>query len=140
MRNCICFNLRKGSRMITQYYDSRLGRSGIRVTQGSVLTALSMRASWRMSDLSRVLGQERTTLIRNLGLLKRKGLAASAAEPGAPASVAITAKGRQELEKVRPAWNRVQRSVTKVLGEKRWREILADLERVAEVLSKQAGR
>ncbi len=139
-QNCLCFHLRKSSRVMTQYYESQLRGGGLRLTQSSILTALSMRPNWTMAELSSALGQERTTLIRNLGLLKRKGLVASSPGLGRPANVAITAKGRQALESVHPAWGRVQGSVAKVLGDKRWAEILADLERVSEVLSKEAGK
>ena len=34
---CACFNLRKAARAVTQYYDETILRSGIHVTQMSIL-------------------------------------------------------------------------------------------------------
>src|SRR5215469_13194657 len=74
MRNCVCFNLRRVSRAVTQFYDAELRRHGIRPTQTPILTALSARSGWSMEELSGFLGLERTTLVRNLRPLEREGL------------------------------------------------------------------
>jgi hypothetical protein len=50
--------------------------------------------------------------------------------------VAITAKGRKQIEKITPAWQSAQRAVVKTLGEKRWATILSDLETAALTLNK----
>jgi DNA-binding MarR family transcriptional regulator len=50
--------------------------------------------------------------------------------------VAITAKGRKQVEKLTPAWKSAQSAVVKTLGEKRWSAILSDLETAASALKK----
>jgi hypothetical protein len=73
--NCVCFNLRWVTRVVTQFFDAEMRRHGIRPTQGSVLLALNAKESWSMAELSDWLGMDRTTLVRNLRPLQRDGLA-----------------------------------------------------------------
>lgn len=137
MENCVCFNLRRVSRAVTQFYDAELRRHGIRPTQTPILTALAAKSSWNMEDLSAVLGMERTTLVRNLRPLQReKWVAVAGGGRGSKVALSITARGRQELEKFAPAWRSAQRAIVQTLGEERWSSVLADLERATSVLNK----
>src|SRR4029079_15117836 len=70
-KNCVCFNLRRVTRAVTQFYDAEMRRHGIRPTQGSILASLQARDSWSMAELSDWLGMDRTTLVRNLRPLQR---------------------------------------------------------------------
>ena len=135
--NCVCFNLRWVTRMVTQFFDAELRRHGIRSTQGSVLLALNAKESWTMAELSDLLGMERTTLVRNLHPLQRDGLVkAVRGGRGGRVELSITAKGRKKIEESMPAWRSAQSAVVKTLGEKRWSDILSDLETAALALSK----
>ena len=135
--NCVCFNLRWVTRAVTQFYDAEMRRHGIRPTQGSILLALQAKDNWTMADLSDWLGMDRTTLVRNLRPLQRDGLVhAGGGGRGRLVELAITAKGRKQIAKLTPAWKSAQRAAVKTLGEKRWSEILSDLETAALILSK----
>src|SRR5205823_2963748 len=135
--NCVCFNLRRVTRAMTQFYDAEMRRHGIRPTQGSILESLKAKDSWTMAELSDWLGMERTTLVRNLRPLQRDGLVQVAGGGrGRLVEVAITAKGRRQIEKLTPAWKAAQSAAVKSLGEKRWSAILADLETAALALNK----
>jgi DNA-binding MarR family transcriptional regulator len=137
MENCVCFNLRKATRMVTQFYDAEMRRHGIRPTQGTILAALNARESWSMAELSECLGMDRTTLVRNLRPLQRDGLVqALGGGHGNRVELAITAKGRKQIEKLAPAWKSAQSAAVKTLGEKRWSAILSDLETAALALNK----
>lgn len=135
--NCVCFNLRRATRAVTQFYDAEIRRHGIRPTQGSILAALMAKDSWNMAELSDCLGMDRTTLVRNLGPLRRDGFVrADGGGRGNRVELAITAKGRKLIEKLTPAWKSAQSAVVKTLGEKRWSAILSDLETAALALDK----
>jgi len=137
VENCVCFNLRRVSRVVTQFYDAEIRRHGIRPTQGTILAALQAKESWRMAELSEFLGMERTTLVRNLRPLQREGLAqATGGGHGKLVELSITNKGRKQIEKLTPAWKSAQNAAVKTLGEKRWSAILSDLKAVASALSK----
>jgi DNA-binding MarR family transcriptional regulator len=137
VENCVCFNLRRVTRAVTQFYDSEMRRHGIRPTQGTILASLQARNSWNMAELSDWLGMDRTTLVRNLRPLQRDGLVQiSGGGHGNRVEVAITAKGRKQIEKLAPAWKAAQSAMVKILGEKRWSTILSDLATAASALNK----
>src|SRR3989442_15364632 len=136
VENCVCFNLRRVTRAVTQFYDSEMRRHGIRPTQGSILSSLQAKDSWNMAELSDWLGMDRTTLVRNLRPLQRDGLVQiSGGGRGNRVEMAITAKGRKQIEKLTPAWKSAQRAAVKTLGEQRWSAILPDLETTASALN-----
>jgi len=135
--NCVCFNLRWVTRTVTQFYDAEMRRHGIRPTQGSILVSLNSKDSWSMAELSDWLGMERTTLVRNLRPLQRDGFVkAVGGGRGNRVALTITTKGRNQVEKLTPAWKSAQRAVVKTLGEQRWSAILSDLETAALALNK----
>ena len=135
--NCVCFNLRWVTRAVTQFYDKEMRRQGIRPTQGSILASLNSKDSWNMAELSDWLGMERTTLVRNLRPLQRDGLVkVVGGGRGNRVELTITTRGRKQIEKLAPAWKSAQRAAVKTLGEKRWSDILADLETAALALNK----
>jgi DNA-binding MarR family transcriptional regulator len=135
--NCVCFNLRWVTRAMTQFFDAEMRRHGIRATQGTILVALNAKEIWTMAELSDVFGLERTTLVRNLRPLQRDGFAtAEGGGRGGRVELAITPKGRKQIEKLMPAWRSAQRVAVETLGEQRWSDILADLEKVALALKK----
>ena len=102
MENCVCFNLRWVTRVVTQFFDAEMRRHGIRPTQGSILLALNAKESWSMAELSDWLGMDRTTLVRNLRPLQRDGLAqAVGGGRGGRVELAITAKGRKKIKESR---------------------------------------
>ena len=137
VENCVCFNLRRAMRVVTQFYDSEMRRHGIRPTQGTILASLNARDSWNMAELSDWLGMERTTLVRNLRPLQRDGLVqAVGGGRGNRVELAITAKGRKQVRKLAPAWKSAQSAAVKTLGKKRWSAILSDLETAALALNK----
>src|ERR1041385_1137209 len=134
-QNCVCFNLRRVTRVVTQFFDVEMRKHGIRSTQGSVLAAMHTVGPSNMAELSEILGMERTTLLRNLRPLQRDGLVTvEGGGHGARVELSITAKGRKQIEKLAPAWEAAQRTAVQVLGEKRWSALLADLEKVASAL------
>lgn len=135
MENCVCFNLRMATRIVTKFFDGEMRRHGIRPTQGTILLALSSKSAWSMAELSDCLGLERTSLVRNLQPLQRDGLVtADGGGRGNRVELTITAKGRKQVEKFMPAWESAQSTAVQVLGEKRWSALLADLEKVASAL------
>ena len=137
VENCVCFNLRWVTRAVTQFYDSEMRRHGIRPTQATILLALNSKETWSMAELSDLLGLERTTLVRNLRPLQRDGFVqTTGGGHGNRVEVAITAKGRKQMEKLKPAWRAAQRAAVKTLGEKRWSAVLSDLETAALALNK----
>jgi DNA-binding MarR family transcriptional regulator len=137
VENCVCFNLRRVTRAVTQFYDSEMRRHGIRPTQGTILSSLQAKHSLNMAELSDWLGMDRTTLVRNLQPLQRDGLVQiGGGGRGNRVELAITAKGRKQIEKLTPAWKSAQSAAVKTLGQQRWSAILSDLQSAALALNK----
>jgi len=135
VQNCTCFNVRRASRVITQFFDAEARRNGIRPTQTPILRALQAKSGWSMAELSEWLGMERTTLLRNLRPLQRDGLVrAKGGGRGGHVELEITEKGSAVLGKMLPGWRSAQDKVVAILGKERWSAIISDLEEVATKL------
>jgi DNA-binding MarR family transcriptional regulator len=138
VENCACFNIRRVSRVITQFFDAEVGRRGLRPTQTPILRALQSKEGCSMAELSDHLGMERTTLVRNLRPLERDGLLrVRGGGQGGHVELFITQKGRAALAKLLPAWRSAQGKVIETLGQERWSQILRDLDLVAKKLKNQ---
>ena len=71
-RTCVCFNMRKATRFITQFYDRSLRSTGLRVTQLTLLTAIRVMGPTSFKRLSEAVGMDQTTLSEMLACWKRK--------------------------------------------------------------------
>jgi len=128
---CVCFNLRWISRIVTQYYERRLGGTGMRFTQTPILARLAAGPA-KMAELSDWLALERTALLRTLQPLLDDGLVAR--EPAARGrgwEFSVTPAGRRRLAELRPEWERVQAEVVAAFGGTKWTELLATMESAA---------
>lgn len=126
--DCACLNLRKAARAVTQFYDRALKPSGLRATQFNLLCELIAAGSATLSDLARDMVMDRTTLSRDLNLLKKIGLVDIF--PGRDRRtrvVSVTDQGRVAVFGAIPLWEEAQSHMTKGLGKKRWRKLLARL-------------
>jgi len=125
---CTCFNLRKATRAITQLYDDSLRPSGLRATQFSLLTVISVMGKVSITRLAEEAVMDRTTLARNLEPLEQQGLVRiQAGEDARVREVSLTPAGRDSLTAAFPYWEKAQTLVTKNLGPGRANRLLADL-------------
>lgn len=126
--DCSCFNLRKASRVITQYYDHCLAPAGIRITQFSLLISMAAEPTQTLTQLANNLVMDRTTLTRNLKPLERTGLIRSIeAKDRRSKAYALTEQGAAILQRALPLWQSAQKKVTTVLGDERFKFILKEL-------------
>lgn len=119
---CVCFNLRRGARAVTQFYDKLFEAHGLRATQFSLLGALviaeAMGQPATISLLAEALVMDRSTLARNLKPLARDGLVTIAAgEDRRTRVVKLTGEGRQRLAQVVRLWDEGQAHFLAQLGE-----------------------
>ncbi len=107
----------------------------LRVTQTPILGGLAANPDGlTMAGLSDSLEMDRTTLLRNIGPLRRKGYLTSEAE-GKRTRLKITKEGLSALEKSFAQWHVAQARVMKTLGAERWKNLLKDLEIATEALA-----
>lgn len=131
---CICLNVRKTARAITQLYDGVLQPSGLRAGQFGLLGAIALAGEATLTRLAEELVMDRTTLTRNLKPLERRGLIAI--EPGADRRTRVatlTERGRQAMLAALPLWQEVHKQVVTRLGDKQYRTLLAELKTVTRL-------
>ncbi|MCG8693828.1 MAG: MarR family transcriptional regulator [Minwuiales bacterium] len=125
---CMCFNLRKASRAVTQVYDEFLRSGGLRTTQFSLLAMLVGKGPMPIRTLADYMVMDRTTLTRNLKLVEREGLVTvRAGEDRRTRIVEITEKGRNAIRHALPFWQEAQDFMVRELGSKTWAALQANL-------------
>jgi DNA-binding MarR family transcriptional regulator len=126
---CICVNLRRASRAISQLYDEAMAASGLKVTQFSLLRAVERNEPVAITVLAAEMELDRTTLARNLIPLERDRLVSqSAGHDQRVTDVRLTAAGRTAIKRALPLWEAAQARVGQHLGAER----LAQLRAIAE--------
>ncbi len=131
---CMSFALRKAARNVTRAYDAALRGTGLRSTQFTLLVVVDGFGPISTGALARIVVLERTTLTRNIALLRRKGyLRARAGSDRRSRLVSITARGRKAALEALPAWRRVQLQLHRTLGNRRFGELTRRLGELTNV-------
>ena len=119
---CMCANLRRAARVVTQLYDEELRPSGLRASQFTLLQTLNIAPGISQKQLAGVLEFDSTTLTRTLASLRRQGwLAAEHGTDRRELRLSLTAAGLREYKRVVPYWQRAQKRLQLRLGETNWR-------------------
>ena len=116
---CACVRARRASRALTDLYDAALRPVGLKITQFSVLRTLQRLGPVSISALAAEMALERSTLGRNLLLLKRDGLVRLGdASDMREWSVELTSRAVRLLARALPLWEEAQAKVESRLGKK----------------------
>jgi DNA-binding MarR family transcriptional regulator len=128
---CAGFNLRRASRAITQHFDHALAPVGLRTTQFTLLGALALAGPVSINELAHGLVVDRTTLTRNLKLLRDAGLVESRApQSGREIRFLLSEAGRETLARAIPHWRAAQQAIEAAFGVSRWPGMVAELDRL----------
>jgi len=127
--SCVCNNLRRTARAVTNYYDGLLGPlSGLRVSQVSVLVTLYLAGPQTINELAEKLALDRTTLGRNLRPLDEKGLLMlNSGSDQRTRVVTLTAQGEEILLQVLPQWEEAQAHMVAKMHEGQYAAFLTEL-------------
>jgi DNA-binding MarR family transcriptional regulator len=133
--DCLCHNVRKASRLLTQLYDDALQPSGVRITQFVILAAVNQMGEPTFLPLAKVLGMDRTTLSRNVELLQRDGMVSirTGINDKRQQVVTLTEKGTQALSNAMPLWESAQREAIKRLLPGTPSKLLQELADLSEI-------
>jgi DNA-binding MarR family transcriptional regulator len=132
MSGCVCFALRRATRAVTQFYDRALKPHRLRATQFPILVAATSQESVPLAPLAQGLGMDRTTLLRSVRPLIRRGLVRVApAADSRRTEIRATAAGRTLLARVYPDWKRAQAQALRSLEGLDWSQGLDTLSRMA---------
>lgn len=132
---CTCFNLRRATRAVTQYYDHCLEPAGIRATQFTLLISMASASARTLTEMANSLVMDRTTLTRNLKPLEKLGLIHTTdARDRRSKAYALTEQGKETLAKGLPLWQEAQRKMISGLGDERFEHLLKELDAVTKVM------
>jgi DNA-binding MarR family transcriptional regulator len=114
---CLAFRVRALNRVVTTLYDEALRPHGLRVGQLNLLVAVAMLGQARPGDLCRLLQMDKSTLSRDVTVMRRNGwleVDDSADARARPLKVSVA--GHALLEQVVPAWRQAQEKAETLIG------------------------
>lgn len=136
-QTCVCFNLRRSARAVTQYFDTLFQAHDLKATQFSILSALVLaelkEIPATITLLAESLVMDRSALARNLKPLEKKGLVT--VQPGQDRRtriVCMTALGHERLNQVMMLWEEGNDYFKKAVGESEVGELLRHSKAIVE--------
>ncbi|PRA87815.1 MarR family transcriptional regulator [Ochrobactrum sp. MYb29] len=114
---CFCILLRQAARKSSSVYDQALAPLGINVAQFSLLRKISRAQSISLTELARLADLDRSTMGRNAKVLQRMDLVEQTpGEDHRETHIALTAMGRDLVERGAPLWDEAQEEIEAKLG------------------------
>jgi DNA-binding MarR family transcriptional regulator len=121
---CLCASFRRAARALTQHYDEAVRPLGLRVTQFTVLQALSITGEVSQGKLGEILAMDSTTLTRTLDILRRSGwVSRKRGEDRREWRLRLSPTGSEQLKRALPAWKKTQQQMARQFGDKRWHDL-----------------
>ena len=118
-QDCIADRMRLLNRVVTRIYDDALRSLGIKTSQLNILVVTARLGLARPAEICDQLKIDISTVSRNVDRMRARGwIEVVDDEQDARAhQLRLSAKGRQILEKAKPAWEKAQMKVKKLLGQ-----------------------
>ncbi|HKB90190.1 MAG TPA: MarR family winged helix-turn-helix transcriptional regulator [Opitutaceae bacterium] len=121
---CVCATTRRTARALTQLYDASLRASQLEGAQYSLLLLIEAKTGCTQAEIGRMMILDKTTLSRNLQLLKRKKwIATQASDDARERRLSLTAEGKKILEVAKPLWAAAQKKLRAQLTSEEWETI-----------------
>ena len=139
-QGCTNFTLRQLVRRVTQHYDAEVGKSGLKITQYTLLSHVLKLGPLRPGDLARAMKLEPSTLTRNLKPLVSAGwLTLEPGSDGRSRLVSLTDAGREKRSEAQRRWRAAQEGINQLLGNERVLALHALIDECMERLSPLPG-
>ena len=115
---CIAVRVRLINRVISALYDEALRPFGLRISQANILAAVAQLGEGRPGAVSRILRIEKSTLSRDMDILKQNGwLESDPPTGGRNQTVRLTPEGSKLLGRIGPSWEKAQAEARRLIGE-----------------------
>jgi len=116
--DCVAVRVRLINRVVTAIYDEALRPFGYRVSQGNILVAVARSGNARPADICRLLCLEKSTLSRDVEVMKGSGwLESDPPDGGRSQVIRVTKAGLDLLDRSRSAWESAQFEATRLIGD-----------------------
>jgi len=120
--DCACASVRRAARLVTQLYGREMGNR-VEPSQFSLLSVLRRRPACSQTSLGRALGFDKTTLSRNLRLMRRNGWI-EPAKAETQRGYRLTAAGQELFAATKPGWKRAQAKLRAAMTAGEWANML----------------
>lgn len=127
---CYCRRLRSITAQVTRMYDSYLKEAGITCQQFSTMEHIRVMEPVSVTDLAEMMGLDRTSLSRNLKLLKENFWIEDENGRGRSRSIVLSDQGKETLQHAEKQWEKAQSTLEKMLDE----DLLRNLEEMEKLL------
>src|ERR1700678_439134 len=115
---CIAVRVRLINRVISGLYDEALRPFELRISQANILSAIRHVGEVRPTDISRILRIEKSTLSRDVELMKQNGwLESDPPGGGRNQKIRLTSQGMKILARIEPSWEKAQAEAKLLIGE-----------------------
>ena len=122
---CLCANLRRAARALSQLYEDELRPVGLRGSQFTILQTLSLTGEINQRRLAELLAMDSTTLTRTLAIMQRQGwIVRREGTDRREWRLQLSKPGRAKLERALPLWEEAQTRIRKKLGEHGWADAM----------------
>ncbi len=131
---CMLFNVRRAARAISRRYDRYVAHFGLKAAQFSVMIVVREHDGKTVSEMAETICMDRTTLLRNLSGLERKGLVTTRkAETGKARLYELTPTGAEMLNEAIPLWRQAQEELARDIGADTFEETVRALKVLASL-------
>ena len=113
---CHCFNLRRAGNKVLAMYNEKIESCGLSGNQFTVLNYIGGYVPINISELSKLLYLDRTTLVRNLKPLENAGYIQYEKGTGRERLLTLTEKGKEKQEESQKLWEEAQSELEEKLG------------------------
>ncbi len=127
-RECTCFNLRKATRVVTQFYDDRMRQFNLRGTQFTLLAHTYAMGPVALTKLAEAMVTDRTTLARNLRPLEKEGLIkVEHGDDKRTRIISITAEGHKRITEAYRVWKETEEEIQRMVGRDKWSCMMSEV-------------
>jgi DNA-binding MarR family transcriptional regulator len=135
---CLCSNFRRASRALTQLYEQALRPLGLKVSQFSILQALSLAGEVTQGRLGEILVIDSTTLTRTLAIMRRQDwIAERRGKDRRERWLQLTKAGKSQLTRATSAWEETQSRLRRELGAQTWNQLFQLTHRITTSATNQ---
>jgi DNA-binding MarR family transcriptional regulator len=131
---CYAYQARKTANAVLRAYNDWMKPIDLEMAQFSTLCAILDGRAGSIGDLADLLGVERTTLVRNLKVLEKKGLVRVAARRQRRLTHELTEAGVEMMRRALPLWQQAQIAMEAAVGGPRERDIHGALRDLRQAL------
>lgn len=131
---CYCVNFRHAANILTKYYDDALAEIQLTANQFFLLVSISQLEACNKSELAQYTRLDRTTIIRNLGVLRKKDLIEEVpGETKRNSLIRLSERGTQSVAAGMVIWERLQAETQAAIGEEALPVLWQLLERIDQL-------